>query len=88
MHPCRPCGACCAHLPVSFHADHLTRVLADQVEPARARDHVTMRRRDDGACVALHGDPGARTACSIYPDRPPPCRDFEPSWESGRANLH
>jgi len=33
-------------------------------------------------CVALEGDIGDWTTCSIYPHRPTACRVFNPSWET------
>jgi hypothetical protein len=47
-------------------------------EPA-SPGHTRMRRRHDGACIALDGTPGAFTTCTIHPDRPEPCRAFDPS---------
>ncbi len=88
MHPCRPCGACCAHLGVVFHEDHLNRALRGKVQPARAKHHVAMKRRASGACVALEGKVGRHTGCGVYAHRPGPCADFVPSWEQGERNPH
>jgi len=41
---------------------------------------------DSPRCVALQGDLGQKVSCSIYEDRPTPCRDFEASFESGVEN--
>ena len=86
-HPCRACGACCRQLPVSFHENEINVSLARFVEPDHP-NHVRMRRADSGACAALEGTCGKFTTCTVYADRPSPCRDFEPSWEFGRANPH
>lgn len=39
-----------------------------------------MRGTDDGPprCVALEGEIGRSVRCTIYADRPSPCRDFAP----------
>ncbi len=83
---CRPCGACCALLPVSFPAHEGATVPSDLTQPAQP-EHLRMLRGESGACVALEGAPGAPTACAIYRDRPVVCRDFEPS-RPGAPNVH
>jgi Fe-S-cluster containining protein len=47
---------------------------------------------DYPACVAFEGKLGERCGCSVYPDRPAVCREFEPGGElcreaRGRAGL-
>jgi Fe-S-cluster containining protein len=77
-HPCRPCGACCAFLRIHFprgDGPHVPRQLTEPTLP----DHVRMRRRADGACLALDGSPGTFTTCTIHGIRPEPCRAFQPS---------
>lgn len=32
-------------------------------------------------CIALEGELGKSVRCSIYPQRPTPCREF-PAWEA------
>mgnify|MGYP000329901022 CR=1 FL=1 len=76
--PCRPCGACCAALPVQFPVVDGPAVPAELSVPS-VPEHRRMRRRADGACIALQGCPGEGTACTIYAVRPEPCRAFEPS---------
>lgn len=92
-HPCLRCGACCASFRVAFHwseADaaaggRTPAALTEALDPHR----VVMRGTwGDGAirCIALHGDVGGATACSIYEGRPSPCRDLTASYEDGRPN--
>jgi len=84
---CRRCGACCVNLPsnrlegftswVEIEAgDHiLTR--ADLVKKLVVydRDQVPhLRLTDDGRCMALRGALGREVGCSVYSDRPSPCR--------------
>jgi Fe-S-cluster containining protein len=37
-------------------------------------------------CVALLGDVGQGTRCTMYEQRSSPCRDFEASWVNGEHN--
>lgn len=37
-------------------------------------------------CVALRGIPGVAVHCTIYPQRPSPCRELEAAWETGRPS--
>lgn len=75
---CEGCGACC-HLVVEIMEQD------NDVPPELLAAHkfegvdgyeveYTMRRREDGACIAL--DPETRL-CTIYENRPIVCRDFE-----------
>ncbi len=83
------CGACCAHYRVSFYwaeADDATI----QGVPVRMTKKLSELRRymigTDGKnrrCIALQGEIGKSVHCSIYEQRPSPCRGFEPSWEHG-----
>ena len=85
--PCISCGACCAHLRVSFYCGELTGAAGGYV-PAELVHQLTplivcMRGTEHGnqRCVALVGElgkPGIH--CTIYPNRSSTCRDF-PSWE-------
>lgn len=88
---CRNCGACCAAFRVSFYwaegddADGVVpTALTHKVGPLRR----AMRGTEGSAprCVALSGEVGKLTACSIYALRPGPCREFTASWEDGVAN--
>ena len=85
-HPCLTCGACCATFRVSFY--WAEPVPAELTEPLNAfRAH--MKHAPDPErprCVALQGEIGRQVACSIYGERPTPCRDFEASYEKGEPN--
>jgi len=37
-------------------------------------------------CTALQGTPGESASCSIYANRPSPCREFAMSGEDGKVN--
>jgi hypothetical protein len=76
---CHDCGACCRE---AYHS--VTVSVRDPVvwqEPALVvrQGHRFEIRREGPRCAALKvGDPGAspRYACTIYENRPKPCRDF------------
>ncbi|MEW6751886.1 MAG: YkgJ family cysteine cluster protein [Candidatus Latescibacterota bacterium] len=90
--PCLTCGACCAHFRAAFYwaeGDDATPggvpvELTEKVDPFRRAMWGTSRR--DPRCVALQGSIGVEVACSIYGQRPSPCRQFEPSWADGTRN--
>ena len=91
LHPCQTCGACCASFRVAFHWSEAAPEVGgatppDLVEPLDAHRvvmagtlHAPVR------CIALRGAPGVATHCTIYPQRPSPCRELGASWEHGVA---
>jgi len=86
---CLACGACCACFRVSFHWSETERFLGG-VTPSeftiKVTPHLVAMRgtnRSQPRCAALEGAVGEAVACSIYPQRPSPCREFRPSWENG-----
>ena len=89
-HPCLRCGACCAVFRVSFHWSQAQPhnpdgPAADLVMPLR--QHELAMRGTEGShprCIGLRGTIGLDAHCGIYPNRPPACREVEPSWEFGR----
>ena len=92
--PCLGCGACCAYYRVSFHWSETDRALGG-VTPAEltvkvSPQLVAMRGTDlpSKRCAALAGEIGRATRCSIYAERPSPCRELEPSWAKGVPNVY
>ncbi|VYU78890.1 YkgJ family cysteine cluster protein [Metakosakonia massiliensis] len=91
VNPCMSCGACCAYFRVSFYwaeADD-----AGGLVPAELTEAVTPflrcmsgTRQKPCRCSALEGTPGEATRCTIYHQRPSPCREFMASGENGEAN--
>ena len=81
---CTRCGACCAAFRVDFHRADLAAGETPGVPPAlTVALSATLRRMlgTDGApprCVALEGEVGQAVRCTIYQQRPGPCRDFAP----------
>jgi len=91
LNPCISCGACCAYFRVSFYwaeaEDGGGPVPVDRTEPVtpflrcmQGTNSKTPR------CTALEGEIGQSVACSIYLNRPTPCREFDQSGENGIAN--
>jgi len=68
---CKRCGACCRipHIPVG-RKEAVPRELLDECDCGR---EFRMKYRN-GACIAL----GKDGLCSIYPNRPKACREWEP----------
>ena len=82
--PCLSCGACCASFRVDFHVHDLEThsggcVPVALTVPVTAR-MVRMKGTDEGPprCIALAGEVGQSVRCTIYENRPGPCRDFAP----------
>ncbi len=77
---CRACGACCAYFRVSFYwaeADvlGLPAALIEELPPWYA----CMAGTNSAAprCQALRGEVGQRVACTLYGQRPSPCREVQ-----------
>jgi len=76
VNPCMSCGACCASFRVSFYwaeASGLPDALTERVSPlysCMAGTHSKTPR-----CAALQGEVGGAVACSVYAQRPSPCRE-------------
>ena len=79
--PCLSCGACCAYFRVSFYwgeaksaggcvPDNLTEQVNHHLSCMQGTNAKPAR------CAALMGDVGSQVRCTIYNDRPSPCRDF------------
>ena len=87
--PCTACGAYCAFYRVGFYWTEAEPFLGGTVPPSMTRKcgphRVVMAGTDRSAprCVALAGTVGSDVACTIYADRPSPCRDLAPSWVDG-----
>lgn len=78
---CRECGACCAFFRVSFYwaealAVGLPDHLLEQVSPWHACMAGTGRRAP--RCLALAGELGREARCTVYAQRPVPCRELQP----------
>jgi Fe-S-cluster containining protein len=87
-HPCLRCGACCAVYRVAFHWLELEEGAGVPEELTQRLDahRLEMRKRPDGRCLALSGQIGQSTACTIYERRPSVCRELLPAWEHGEPS--
>lgn len=88
---CQACGACCVNLP-SNRAQGFNYWVeiaeSDRILERRdlVRKHVVrdphgvphLRLAHDGSCLALRGTLGGEVTCSIYRERPSPCRRVQP----------
>lgn len=83
---CQTCGACCAAFRVDFHPAELSggAYAWGNGVPPRLTVPVTaalvrMCGTDAASprCAALAGKIGVDVACTIYGERPSPCREFD-----------
>ena len=79
--PCQTCGACCASFRVSFYwaeaeACALPAPAVEQVNAVFACMAGTNRKAP--RCDALQGVVGRQVSCSLYAQRPSPCREVQP----------
>jgi Fe-S-cluster containining protein len=89
--PCMSCGACCAFFRVSFYwaegndgGGAVPVELTEPLTPFLCCMAGTNQKKP--RCTALTGEVGRSVSCSIYADRPSPCREFPMSGEHGQAN--
>lgn len=86
--PCIGCGACCSFFRVSFYQGELESVGGyvpdDNVIPINMF-YVAMKGTEtkDKKCIKLTGHVGCNASCSMYENRPSPCREFSASYENG-----
>ncbi|MBD8452895.1 YkgJ family cysteine cluster protein [Serratia rubidaea] len=91
LNPCVNCGACCAYFRVSFYwaegddgggvvPSALTEPLTPFLRCMQGTNSKSPR------CTALDGEIGRAVSCSIYLNRPTPCREFDASGENGLRN--
>lgn len=98
--PCFECGQCCQKLRVSFYhgeiatnssdvADHLSMGTVPPEFTVQLTPYLAcMRGTETGkqGCIALSHDAKEGYRCTIYDQRPSPCRDFNIFEEDGSLN--
>jgi Fe-S-cluster containining protein len=88
--PCQNCGACCNHFRISFYQGecdiHGGTVPIKMVTPITPFLVAMKGSETGGRCSALTGTIGNNTGCSIYHNRPTPCRAFNVWDELGNPN--
>lgn len=93
QNPCVTCGACCAFYRVSFYWLEADPSSENPVPYELTEDfppyHLCMKGTNQKypRCVALAGQIGERVTCSIYENRPSPCRDFGIHFEGGHLSI-
>lgn len=91
VHPCQSCGACCSYFRVSFYWREAEKSDVDnpvpqnfwEEGPGSFRVMKGTAPKHNPKCTALQGTIGDFVACSIYSNRPTPCRNFKASFEDG-----
>lgn len=90
--PCLACGICCTHFRISFYwaeADdapggyvphEMTEVLTPHLRCMKGSNSVPRR------CIGLSGEIGQAVACTVYEQRPSPCREFPVFLDDGTPN--
>ncbi len=80
---CVTCGACCVYglvIPINRREpEPLTRYIEVTLDhaPDVVIERVFERDEADGRCVNMAGEVGVEIGCTVYPDRPQICRDFD-----------
>lgn len=77
---CQSCGACCSHYKLIdlYSDDPNFRYLVDLgLVEAIEGGGFSMKMDANRRCIALTGNVGEQTSCSVYDHRPESCRSFE-----------
>lgn len=91
LHPCQSCGACCVVYKVSFDwsetSENSYQVPIELTTKSNPQTGVMkFVNPKKTRCVALDGNIGKYVSCSIYSNRPSPCRKFMANLEAGIPN--
>ena len=90
--PCLDCGICCTHFRISFYwaeADDAPGGFVPAVMTEKLNHHLRCMKGSNDVprgCSALAGQPGTSVLCTIYENRPTPCREFPVYHEDGSPN--
>ncbi|MBX3020033.1 MAG: YkgJ family cysteine cluster protein [Bdellovibrionales bacterium] len=92
--PCVGCGACCAFFRVQFYWREANKGESEHVVPPGMFEDLDLNYRcmkgtgdkHHPKCNGLKGRIGRDAACSIYTQRPSPCRAFQASFSDGKPN--
>jgi Fe-S-cluster containining protein len=87
---CVQCGACCCNPPANRAEGFTDYIEVDERAPLLKKPDLVrrmvvyaedgtphLRLHPDGRCLALRGRLGKHVQCTIYADRPLPCRKVE-----------
>lgn len=90
--PCKSCGVCCNHFRISFYFGELDCqpngfVPVDLTDKVNNFFSCMKGTISGGRCIALEGSPqDGNISCSIYNNRPTPCREFPVFMPDGNMN--
>lgn len=77
--PCQQCGACCAAFRVSFYWAEADALPAPRTEKVNAwMACMAGTNSASPRCGALRGSIGSSVHCTVYDQRPSPCREVDP----------
>lgn len=89
---CQSCGVCCSTFRVSFYWAETTAADNGFV-PVEMTEQMNLYRScmkgtssHTPRCAALSGNLGERVSCTIYENRPSPCREYNVFLEDGSLN--
>lgn len=91
--PCQSCGACCGYFRVSFYWREADAESGGTVPIEMTRQLDPFRRcmkgtdQEQPRCIALSGQIGSSVCCTIYENRPSPCREFGVNWSNGLLSF-
>lgn len=86
---CRTCAACCRGAFAQVSISPQAPIISRHPELVRLRDGSFELARRDDRCAALERE-GELWSCTVHPDRPRTCREFEAGSErclAARARL-
>jgi Fe-S-cluster containining protein len=81
---CQSCGACCAYSKEWPRFSTEPEADLDRIPVALIDDSLGRMRCDGDRCMALVGQVGVATACSVYAVRPEVCRTCLPGDDACR----
>ena len=85
---CQQCGACCAAFRVSFYWAEVQPPGVPHHFTERISPHINCMAGTNGGaprCIALDGSVGAAVNCTVYTQRPSPCREVQPGDEKCKS---
>jgi uncharacterized protein len=89
---CQSCGVCCSTFRISFYWGETTAAEGGVV-PVEMTEQMNLYRscmkgssQTKPRCIALKGNLGESVCCSIYENRPSPCREYQVFDELGNLN--
>ncbi len=90
--PCLGCGICCTHFRISFYwteADDAPGGTVPVGMTEKVNHYMRCMKGSNSLprrCSALQGEVGTSVSCSIYAQRPSPCREFPVYLDDGSPN--